>query len=192
MWPWEHAAVGYIVYSLLQRTTTRTPPSDAAAFAVVFGTQFPDLVDKPLAWWLGVLPAGRSLAHSVLFAFPFLTVVILLAAVAGRLDVGGAFAFGYLTHLPTDVIYPVLVGEDPAVGFLLYPLVEREPYAGPPLLGRVNDLAGEFAAFLATPRGTAYLLGELALIALALALWAVDGMPVLRAFGRRVRKVIPV
>lgn len=192
MWPWGHLALGYLCYAGYLGVWKRQAPRGWPVVALAVGTQFPDLVDKPLAWWLGVLPAGRSLAHSALFALPFITVVLLLAAAVGRLDVGGAFGFGYLTHLPTDVVYPVLVGDGPDVAFLLYPLVEQEAYTGPPLLGRVNDLAGEFAAFLATPRGTAYLLGELALVGTALALWMVDGMPVLRAFGRRIRRVITV
>ena len=28
--------------------------------AVLVGTQLPDIVDKPLAWWFTVLPSGRS------------------------------------------------------------------------------------------------------------------------------------
>jgi len=192
MWPWEHAAVGYIVYSLLSRSTTRTPPGDATALAVVFGTQFPDLVDKPLAWWLAVLPAGRSLAHSALVAFPLVTAALLFAAVLGRTELGVAFGIGYLTHLPADVLYPALVGEGPDFAFLLYPLVEREPYDGPPLVERVTELVGEFGAFLGTPRGAVYLLCELLLVGVAVALGTLDGMPVLGAFRRRVRRVIPV
>ena len=63
MWPWDHLAFGYVWYTLASRGWDGRPPSNAAAIALAVGTQFPDLVDKPLAWWLDVLPAGRSLGH---------------------------------------------------------------------------------------------------------------------------------
>ena len=48
MWPWEHLAIGYLAYSLLGRLAWRRPPTVGTAITVAFGTQFPDLVDKPL------------------------------------------------------------------------------------------------------------------------------------------------
>jgi hypothetical protein len=43
-------------------------PSRALSFAVFVGSQFPDLVDKPLAQELVVIPSGRVFVHSLLFA----------------------------------------------------------------------------------------------------------------------------
>ena len=60
MWPWGHLALGYLLHSPLARARFGRPPTDRATLLLVIGTQLPDLVDKPLAWWLGVLPAGRS------------------------------------------------------------------------------------------------------------------------------------
>ena len=61
MWPWEHLAFGYLLWSLWLRARGRSLPGDWEALVLVFATQLPDLVDKPLAWQLGVLPGGRSL-----------------------------------------------------------------------------------------------------------------------------------
>lgn len=192
MWPWEHAAVGYIAYSLLARAFGRNPPGDAAAIAVIVGTQVPDLVDKPLAWWLGVLPAGRSLAHSLLFAVPVVLTGLVLTGWAGRKDVGVAFGVGYLLHLPGDVVYPILLGSEPAVGFLLYPLVPAESYATTGVVARVGNLAADFLTFLETPRGRQYLYAELALLLSTVALWAGDGWPGPGLFRRQVRRALPV
>lgn len=190
MWPWEHAAVAYIGYSSLSRLSAlRTPDTDAFV-AVLLGSQGPDLIDKPLAWWLQVLPSGRSLGHSVFFALPLVAVVFWAARLRGRTDVGVAFAIGYLSHLPADVIYPVLLGEHASVGFLFYPLVAESGHTEMGAIGKVTKLAGEFAHFLQTPRGTVYLGGELLLLLAALWLWIADGKPGLGTVRRRLRHAI--
>ena len=71
MWPWGHLGVAYLLYSLYSRGRFRRPPRPEPTLAVVFGSQFADLVDKPLAWGLG--PPRRSNART-------------LAAVRGRTD----------------------------------------------------------------------------------------------------------
>lgn len=189
MWPWEHAAVGYVVYSVLARLG-HDPPDDAAAVAVVLGTQFPDLVDKPLAWWLDALPAGRSLAHSLLFALPAVLLVLVLAGLVRRTDVGAAFGIGYLSHLPGDVIYPLAYGDGLATDFLLYPLTEVDPSSTTSLFEKAGELFVQFLAFLATPRGQLYLLAEVALVTVAFALWWSDGFPGLGPFRRRMRHAL--
>ncbi|MFB6164765.1 MAG: metal-dependent hydrolase [Haloarculaceae archaeon] len=191
MWPWEHAAVAYLAYSLWCHGARRRPPTDAGAVAVLLGSQFPDLVDKPLAWWVGVLPAGRSLAHSLLVALPLVVAVAAWTRWAGYRRVGGAFAVGYLSHLPADVFYPVLLGSDgPAVSFLLYPLVPVGPGSQLDGFAKLQHLLAEFSTFLGTPRGTVYLLGELGLLAAALAVWSGDGRPGLGVVRRRVRRAL--
>jgi len=189
MWPWEHAAVGYICLSLSWRWMARRPPGDAPVLALLFGTQFPDVVDKPLAWEFGILPSGQSLAHSLLFALPAVFVAGVVAAAVGRQDLPVPFAVGYLTHIVGDVFYPVATGDPLALGFLFYPLTEPPPYPSSAFLVRVSDLFTEFVSFLGTPTGVAYLVAELGLIGVALTLWAVDGMPLLDWFGRRIRSV---
>ncbi|AQL44933.1 hypothetical protein BV210_19105 (plasmid) [Halorientalis sp. IM1011] len=190
MWPWEHAAVGYVGYSLALRAVGRRPPSDAGAVALLVGTQVPDLIDKPLAWWLGVLPAGRSLGHSLPFAVPVVVSVLIATRALDRDALGAAFAVGYLSHLPGDVIYPVLLGDGPALSFLLYPFVEIPPDATPGALAKVSDLLAGFGSFLATPHGTLYLIGEVGLLVLAVAVWIWDGWPGLGLFRKQVRRAM--
>jgi hypothetical protein len=99
MWPWEHLAVGYLLYSASVRLRTGSGPGDGPALALALSTQFPDLVDKPLAWSLGVLPDGTTVAHSVFVAVP--AVVVVAALERGR--AGGRYApaigIGYLSGL---------------------------------------------------------------------------------------------
>lgn len=190
MWPWEHAAVGYICYSLLSRRAADRPPSDGAVLVLILGTQFPDIVDKPLAWGVGLLPSGQSLAHSLLFALPALAAVALAATAARRGHLAVAFAVGYFSHLFGDVLYPVVWGDSISVAFLLYPVTEPAPYPGGGLLTRARELATDFVATLATPLGTAYLVAELTLLGIAMALWLLDGLPPLRSLGTRLHRAV--
>lgn len=57
MWPWEHAAVGYLLCSAAL-AARRTVLNDIPVIALGVATLLPDLIDKPLALWLGVFPEG--------------------------------------------------------------------------------------------------------------------------------------
>lgn len=172
MWPWEHAAIAYIGYRLYCRNST---PSDGAAVALLFGSLFPDLVDKPLAWYLGVLPGGRSLAHSLLVAVPLSVLVLVAANRLDRSELGTAFAIGYLLHLPADLLSPLLIRGTVEYHFLLWPLlpIEASGSGGPTL----TTLVTQFVGFLGTPIGMLYLLGEMVLLGAAVFLWHRDGYP---------------
>jgi hypothetical protein len=179
VWPWEHLAVGYLVYSVATRALSSHRLTATTVAALAFGTQFPDLVDKPLGWGTTLLPSGLSLAHSVLFAVPFSALVVTVGTAFGRTGVAAAFALGYLTHLPGDVIYPLLVTGDLSLGFLLWPLVPADP-STVAVLPFVEELAVRFLRFLRTPRGLLYLILELGLLGAASARWYTDGLPGLR------------
>jgi hypothetical protein len=45
--------------------TTRQLPSLKVAAAALVGSQFPDIIDRPLALELGLLPTGRVGVHSL-------------------------------------------------------------------------------------------------------------------------------
>lgn len=182
MWPWEHLAFGYVLYTLGRRGLGEGPPSDWPVLALAVGTQFPDLIDKPLAWEFGVLPSGLSLAHSLLFALPVTAAAVAVATRGGRRPVGTAFSVGYLSHLLGDVLYSPLTGGELSMGFLLWPLVPR-PAGNGELLATVGRLWVSFVEFLGTPRGRLYLAAELAFLALAFGLWLWDGAPGLPRFG---------
>ncbi len=189
MWPWEHLAVGYLCYSALARSRGGDPPTAAAAVAVAFGTQFPDLVDKPLAWGLAVVESGVSVAHSVFTACALSVVVV---AVARRLDrprVGTAFVVGYLSHLPADAVYGAVFGGPISLRPYLWPFVDAASSGGGGLLDNVAYYALRFLFFLATERGLAFLALELCFLAFAAWIWVRDGCPGLpgrtAAAGRR-------
>ena len=76
--PLGHAAFGYVLYSLYTRLHLNHPPQGLAALALAFGTQFPDLIDKPLTWTFAVLPYGRSFAHSLFTLVPLLAILWLV------------------------------------------------------------------------------------------------------------------
>lgn len=177
MWPWDHLAVGYIVVSLWRRWRGRRPPGEAEAIAVVAGSQFPDLIDKPLGWGTTLIPSGHSLAHSLSVAVPTSVVAYLIARRFGRGDVGVAFALAYLSHLPADVVYPMVLGRSPNVAFLFWPFVDLPPSQTHALAGRVVELLVQFAAFLRTPQGVTFLLVECSLLLVTLLLWRRDGWP---------------
>jgi len=186
MWPWEHVAAGYLAYSAVSRLVWGEPPSSRGALVVGVAAVAPDLVDKPLAWRLDVLPAGKSLAHSVFALLPLAAVATALGVRRGSQRGSAALVVGWGSHLAGDVVYPLVVRGDLRAEFLFWPLV---PVHGGTdgALPHLRELLGSFAAFLATPRGAVYLVVELGLLAVALAVWVADGTPVLSALRRRLR-----
>lgn len=173
MWPWEHLAAGYLLYSGYVRLRRRRPPDANAVLVLAVATQLPDLVDKPLAWLLGILPTGTSLAHSALLAGPLVFLFFLLARRVGRPALGSAFAIGYTSHLLGDVAYRHFV-EDESLGFLLWPLVPQPRDDPIGLNSRLVDYLGDFVGFLGTGMGRWYLLLEAVLLGSALLLWHRD------------------
>ncbi|PSP76130.1 metal-dependent hydrolase [Halobacteriales archaeon QS_3_64_16] len=174
MWPWGHLAVGYLLYTAFVRMRERQAPSEWAALAVAFGTQFPDLIDKPLAWWLGVLPSGRTFAHSVLTA---LIVAALVYALARRRNATGlaiAFVVGYLSHSFADALLPLLQSHTEYVAYLLWPLL------GLPFYQTEATVLASVGSFDLTVYGVA----QLGLVLLALVVWVLDGAPGLHTLGR--------
>jgi hypothetical protein len=172
MWPWGHAAAGYLLLSLWWRRADQ-PPSGVGAIAAGLGTQLPDLVDKPLAWTVEVLPNGRSLGHSALTAALLCTLLWIGAEDDRQRRAVGAFAIGYWSHLATDAVGPLIYWDLGQLAYLAYPLV-----AAPP--------KGPNAGFLEQLRtlGSSPLLAlELVLVALALVAWHRDGYPALRTLG---------
>ena len=167
MWPWGHLAVGYLSYRLWRLVDVGRGPGERETVAVAIGTQFPDLVDKPLAWSLGVLPHGRSLAHSLLTA---VAVAALVGYALRRRNYDAeatAFTVGYASHLAADAIAPALGGEFRELGYLLWPVVPALEY------GTTPSFASQFGSLTLSP----FLAAELALTVLAAALWFRDGAP---------------
>ncbi len=109
--------------------------------AVAFGALLPDLVDKPLVWFvlrdsdLG----GHHVGHSLLFSLLLLAVGLSVAARGDNrvlLVAFGAFshiAFDSVTHVPWSILYPFVEVDVPNTGFLL----------------RATNIAGEVFALFA-------------------------------------------
>ena len=176
MWPWGHLAVGYLSYSAWVHVRDRHAPESLPTVALVFGTQFPDLVDKPLAWSLDVLPYGRTLAHSLFVAAAIVGVVSVVLRNRDQGRVVTAFSLGYATHLVADALYPLLAGDYESAGFLLWPVVPAAGYAtDQDFLGHVQSLTLTFPAFL-----------ELVAALGVFVLWTRDGAP-----GIAVLRLVP-
>lgn len=177
MWPWEHLAVGYLVYSLGARILGRDPPSDRAVVALGIGTQLPDLVDKPLSWGLGWFPSGYALAHSAFVAVPLGVLVLCGGWWVGHRRPAVAFVVGYWTHLLADVLNPLRNGNPILPRRVLWPVVEASPYETDMGLGRGVFYLQEFLAALSTMPPERLLLLYLLLPAALVAVWLLDGRP---------------
>lgn len=181
MWPWEHVAIGYVAYSLLCRVRGSVPTAGSVV-ALTAGSLVPDLVDKPLAWWLGVLPGGRSLAHSFLFALPICLLVVLIVRQFQRTELGIAFSVGYLIHLPADVLGTYLVRGELTASFLLWPLrplpQESEPAIDcSPALDQLHCVLGSF--------GLAHIVLQVVLLGSTFLMYRADGYPALGWLSER-------
>jgi len=195
MWPWEHAAVGYLLCSAAL-AARRTVLNDIPVIALGVATLLPDLIDKPLALWLGVLPEGRALAHSLLFAVPLFAVVWRLTRARGP-AISAAFALGYLSHLLADGWRAVLGLEASRLTYLVWPLLPLPDYPKDSLglhlaalIKSVVELNPEMA--LREPMGPAT--GQLVLFMIAVTLWVRYGAPGLRVLltgaGELARRLV--
>jgi hypothetical protein len=169
MLPWGHAALGYLFYSVYSRTRIGRPPVGLTVYAVALGTQFPDLVDKPLTWTIPLLPYGRSLAHSLFTTALVLAALWVVFRAPNQRRLTVAFGVGYGSHLVGDGIGPTLHGDALGLGYLLWPLTSV-PDGG----------QRSFLSFFATLEPTPMLLAGVGLTGLTFILWLYDGMPGVR------------
>ncbi|PGF15183.1 metal-dependent hydrolase [Natrinema sp. CBA1119] len=186
MWPWEHLAFAYVLYSLTRNVLSRTAPSTQETIAVAVGSQFPDLLDKPLAWTFGVMETGYAVGHSI-FAAPFIILVAYaVAARRGDRILAGAFAFAHLSHPVADLLNRILSGRAVDLRIVLWPIESPPPATQG---GFIDHFARYFIQYV-----NAIVAGGLtlqvvfqSLLALAvLALWLFDGAPVAADIWRGV------
>lgn len=189
MWPWEHAVVGYLAYSMLCRLLFRESPGGLEAVAVVLASVGPDLIDKPLTWGLGFLESGYAVGHSVFFAVPLAVVAGTLARAAGRPRAGIAVGVGYFLHLPADVLYHYATGSPTRWELMLWPVRTTPPEGQYGLVNYSTELLVAYGYRLLAGEYSAYFRIQLAIAAVAFLLWLADGAPVLRELlvgGRRL------
>jgi hypothetical protein len=160
-------------------------------FALLIGTQLPDLIDKPLAFWFAIFPEGRALAHSLLFAVPLWVCVLLVGYRKGRTDVAFAFVLGYAAHLPADAANAIIRGDYAALSYVLWPILpvrtyETNSFEGHllKLLENVQSLTVE--TLVSEPFAPFAL--QVWLVGLVMFIWIVDGFPGLRLFFRALVK----
>lgn len=134
MWPWGHIAVAYLSYVgivQLRGQQQRLLPM----VAVIFGSQLPDLVDKPLAWTFSILPAGRSLMHSMFTSLLVVSVAYLASLHFQREDIAAGLGIGIISHILIDPSPSVVIGllqggwgQLQWLNYLLWPLLSPPPY----------------------------------------------------------------
>lgn len=169
MWPWGHLALGYLALSGLRRVQRRRIGGREVLW-LALGTQLPDLVDKPLSWYVGGLP-GRGLGHSALTA---ILLTLIVASVVGNpdgRDDGVAFLVGLWTHLLGDSVRPALADRYADLSFLLWPILPAPEYDAPTsVLGQLRRLT----AMDLVATGVAV---EVVLFVGVVSLWVADGLP---------------
>lgn len=191
MWPWEHAIVGYLVYSLVCHALVRESPGGLDAFTVVFASTIPDLIDKPLAWEFGVFDAGYAIGHSVFFLVPLSILVGTITHAAGRPRAGLAFGVGALLHLPADLLYTYVSEGALYLGIVLWPIATVP--GGPPSQGLLESftlLFGRYWQTLLAGDVSTYVWMQFGLAAFAFLLWLYDGAPVLRELLRGCTRLV--
>lgn len=162
MWPWTHAAVGYLLYIGYAHWRS-APRRGLPVIAAVVATQIPDLIDKPLSWTVAVLPAGRSLGHSALFGVVLAGLCWYIVAVrAGRRDVAVGGIAGYGSHLLGDGALAIINMEWAELTYLAWPVLSPPAYETP------QSFVAHFRAFeFSTPTLVGF-----AITAVALLVWA--------------------
>lgn len=127
MWPWEHLAFAYVLYSLLTNVIFRASPSTGETIVVIVGSQVPDLIDKPLAWTFGITETGYSIGHSIFVAPIVCLAVYAVASRRGHSALAGAFSLAYLSHPFADLLSQFL--REPVVDLrtILWPIASPPP-----------------------------------------------------------------
>ena len=88
MFPIEHFLVAFLPVLMYVLVIDRRLPSVRLAAVAFIGSQFPDLVDKPLAYQSGLIPSGRVFMDSLPIALPFLIGIIQIQGAYLRLGAG--------------------------------------------------------------------------------------------------------
>ncbi len=177
MWPWGHAALGYIVYSLFARLRHKEV-SPHPVLVLVLATQVPDLVDKPLAWLFGIGASGYGPGHSIFVAIPIGALIMLGAARRRVSELGVAVLVGWWSHLVGDVLVAVIDDRNVTIQRVLWPITPPSP--SPEDLGVIERVLEYLTQFIdRLIAGDVGLVGVLyvAPVLLALVLWFLDGTP---------------
>lgn len=181
MWPWDHLAFGYLLYLILGAPNPRSQRDDLTFIVLAIGTQLPDLIDKPLAWSVGLLPSGLSLGHSVAFLAILTPLAVSVSNRYGRPGLASALVTGVASHLIGDVLFALLIGSPRPYQFLFWPVIPTAPEPSVGFGPAIGEVWSKYIRFISTSRGAVYLFLNLTFNVTVLAVWIVDGTPGMKA-----------
>lgn len=138
MFPLEHLLVALLPVVAYVAARDQRLPTRPVIFVTAVGSQFPDLIDKPLAHQFGVLPSGRVFVHSLPFVFPIAGGVLVYGWYTKRPRVAGVFVVAYLSHVIADTYRGLLAGRVPSD--LLWPFVAAQQRPTVPFWAGVNGI----------------------------------------------------
>lgn len=191
MYPWEHLLLGYVLFSVYAHWRYRESPTGGQTIAVVAGSLLPDIVDKPLAWTFEIVESAYAIGHSI-FVAPFVGVAVyVLARRFDRPRTGVAFMIAYLSHLASDIVYPV------AFGMPIEPRVVLWPLASPPsstieggFIERATFYVRRFVVEMTTGGLSTFVRFQLFFVGAVTLLWLYDGAPVAMDAYRFLRRLM--
>jgi membrane-bound metal-dependent hydrolase YbcI (DUF457 family) len=153
-------------------------------FAVVVGSQLPDLVDKPLAWTFEVLPSGRSLMHSLFAVVAVVTLTYWVSQRFQREEITAWLGLGMVSHSFVDLGPDVMIGllqghwgQLQWTTYLLWPLLAAPPYPN-------DDSFMQHFLALALDQ---YVLLQFGLFAVAAVVWFRSDAPGYRFIQHQIR-----
>lgn len=177
MWPWDHLAFGYVLYLIVSSRRPWSKPDDLTFITLAIGSQLPDIIDKPLAWSVGVLPSGLSLGHSLLFLVSLTVITAALSNRYGRPELAGSVIVGVSSHLIGDVLFALLTGAPRPYHFLFWPVIPTVTEMNIGLVTTIEEFWRYYLRFLSTPRGSVYLIANLTFHFIAVVTWISNGAP---------------
>lgn len=120
MSPLSHVLAALVPVAVYVASRDGRLPSRRVIGAATLGGMFPDLVDKPLAHSVFLLPNGRVGVHSLPIALPLVAVVLAYGWRTGRVRAAAAFGVGVVLHPAGDWHAYLLYGSLPP--HLVWPL----------------------------------------------------------------------
>ncbi|WP_071933148.1 metal-dependent hydrolase [Halodesulfurarchaeum formicicum] len=179
MWPWGHLAFAYLTYRGWSHLRGRAAIAGGTLGVLVLGALAPDLVDKPLAWTLSILPSGRSLAHSLLTAGALGAGSVLLLRNPGRRRQAGVFLFGYVGHIVADAVPDLVAGDPEALFFWNWPFAPHPTLSNDySFVGQLFELGDQLRLLVAGEFSALGWVGiELVFVLVVGLLWLFDGAP---------------
>lgn len=128
MLPHAHLALGYLTVSAYTNGALRRAPGQRELGAILIGSQFADLIDKPLVLLGEPFVSGRTVAHSMLVVLPaFLCLLFASRSDAGTQSTVVAFGLSWAVQPFADASLFVLQGTVARdlieTSFLVWPVI---------------------------------------------------------------------